>query len=134
MISKTYANSVIRAEVPRTGQLGAPVAPVATPQLQTGAAKSDFQKILDQKTGSLNFSAHAVKRLSQRNISLSETDMTRLSSAVDKASCKGARESLVLLDNMAFVVSVSNRTVITAMDPDGMKENVVTHIDSAVIA
>jgi flagellar operon protein len=53
---------------------------------------------------------------------------------VDRAEEKGARDSLVLLRDMAFIVSVSNRTVVTAMDGERLKENVFTNIDSAVIA
>ena len=52
----------------------------------------------------------------------------------DVARAKGARSSLILTEAGAFVVSVSNRTVITAMDPAQMRERVVTNIDSAVIA
>lgn len=109
---------------------------VQQPKLQTG--KTDFQKILEQKTAGtgsvLSFSAHAAKRLQQRSMELTADDVTRLSDAVDRAADKGARESLVLMNGLAFVVSVTNRTVITAMDTDSMKENVITKIDSAVIA
>jgi flagellar operon protein len=60
--------------------------------------------------------------------------MGRLESAVDKLAAKGARESLVLLDDNAMVVSVRNRTVITALSREQARENVFTNIDSAVIA
>jgi len=116
----------------RIDQIGQPQAPLQGKSISTG--KSEFQRILQQKTGTVDFSGHARKRLAQRNIELSPQDMDRLSSAVDRASTKGAKESLVLLNGLAFVVSVSNRTVITAIDMESMKENVVTNIDSAVIA
>jgi len=110
--------------------------PSVQPRPQTG--KTEFQRILETKTAGssqvLSFSAHAAKRLQQRSVDLSAEDMTRLSDAVDRAAGKGARESLVLMNGLAFVVSVTNRTVITAMDTDSMKENVITKIDSAVIA
>jgi flagellar operon protein len=82
---------------------------------------------------SLKFSAHAKERLSLRNINLSEEDLNRMNDAVNKAAAKGARQSLLVMDNQAFIVSVPNRTVITALDGGSMKENVFTNIDSAVI-
>ena len=60
--------------------------------------------------------------------------MARLTSGVDRAAAKGSRNSLVLVDQNAFVVSVPNRTVITAVDRSHMKEQVFTNIDSALIA
>ncbi len=80
----------------------------------------------------LKFSRHAVERIEARNLALEPTDLKRLDSAVSRAGKKGARESLVLLDELAFVVSVRNRTVITALQSS--KEGVFTSIDSAVIA
>ncbi|HEX3047301.1 MAG TPA: flagellar biosynthesis protein, partial [Bacillota bacterium] len=56
-----------------------------------------------------------------------------LRDAVNKAEAKGARESLILMDQMALVVSIKNRTVITAVDNESLKDNVFTNIDSAVI-
>ncbi len=80
----------------------------------------------------LTFSRHALARLETRNLTLGNSDLERLGSAVARAGEKGARESLVLLDELAFVVSVRNRTVITALQSS--KEGVFTSIDSAVIA
>jgi flagellar operon protein len=120
----------------QVGQVGA-YQPVAQPTPQQ-VGKSDFQRILEEKTaaagGGVSFSSHAIKRLEQRSIALSADDVSRLTGALDRAATKGARESLVLLDDLALVVSVTNRKVITAMDREHMKENVVTNIDSAVIA
>ncbi len=92
-----------------------------------------FQKELG-KSQPVKFSAHAMSRLSERNIQMTETDTQRLQSAVDRAEAKGSRDSLVLMDNYALIVSVRNRTVVTAMDQERMKENVVTKIDSTVMA
>ncbi len=130
MVSKMYGPQVPKPQ--RIDQLGAPAAPAQ--QRRVSAGKTEFQRILHEKTSKVEFSAHARKRLAQRDIKLDDEDMSRLSNAVDRASDKGSKESLVLLNGMAFVVSVSNRTVITAIDTDSMKENVVTNIDSAVIA
>ncbi len=80
----------------------------------------------------LKFSKHAMQRLESRNLALEVSDLERLGSAVGRAGEKGARESLVLLDELAFVVSVQNRTVITALQSS--RDGVFTSIDSAVIA
>lgn len=95
---------------------------------------ADFQKILDQQlTTELKFSAHAQQRLASRQIRLTPQEMNGLKEAVGKAEAKGAKESLVVMDRVALVVSVKNRTVITAVDSQSMKDNVFTQIDSAVI-
>ena len=82
----------------------------------------------------VKFSTHAQQRLQQRDITLGDDAVAKISDAVDRAQQKGAKESLVLLDDMAFVVSVKNRVVITAVDQPSMKQNVFTNIDSVVIA
>ncbi|MBP7461652.1 MAG: flagellar protein [Candidatus Delongbacteria bacterium] len=96
----------------------------------------DFQQILQEevgKTAGLKFSAHAQSRLLSRNIALTQYDMDRLESAVNKAQEKGAKESLVLMQDLAFIVSVPNRTVITVTNREQAKENVFTNIDSTII-
>jgi len=70
----------------------------------------------------------------RRGIELDSTTLGRLSEGVGRAASKGSRDSLVLVDGTAFVVSVNNRTVITAVGSEHMKDNVFTNIDSAVIA
>ncbi len=93
-----------------------------------------FQEILDQKTGvEVKFSKHASNRLADRNISLSGDQMQRLNEGTRKAQAKGIQESLVLVDEIAFIVNVPNNTVITAMDQEETNENVFTNIDGAVI-
>ena len=93
-----------------------------------------FGQILQQELTGIKFSQHALNRLQTRNIELSSSDMAKLSTAVNKAAQKGAKESLILMNNeLAFVVSVANKTVITAMDGSNLKDNVFTNIDSAVI-
>jgi flagellar operon protein len=82
----------------------------------------------------LQFSKHALARVQRRGIELDQSTLGRLSQGVDQAASKGSRDSLVLVDGTAFVVSVSNRTVITAVASEHMKDNVFTNIDSAVIA
>lgn len=97
-----------------------------------------FEEILKQKqdvTGSseLKFSKHAAMRLEDRNINLSEEQNERLETGVRKASEKGIRESLVIVDSLAFIVNVPNKTVVTAMEQNESDDNIYTNIDGAVI-
>ena len=96
-----------------------------------------FEEILKQKqdvTGSseLKFSKHAAMRLEDRNINLSEEQSERLETGVRKASEKGIRESLVIVDSLAFIVNVPNKTVVTAMEQNESDDNIYTNIDGAV--
>ena len=98
-----------------------------------------FGEILKQQADSvdnkseLKFSKHAAQRLSDRNISLSEEQNARLTDGVDKADAKGIKDSLVLVDSLAFIVNVPNRTVVTTMDQAESEEKIFTNIDGAVI-
>ena len=105
-------------------------APAAPPPAQP------FADVLKQAGAAqqLTFSRHALARVQRRGIELDASTLTRLAEGVGRAAGKGARDSLVLVDGTAFVVSVSNRTVITAVGKEHMKDNVFTNIDSAVIA
>ncbi len=84
--------------------------------------------------GTLSFSKHALERVQRRGIALDPTTLGRLHEGVGRAAGKGSRDSLVLVDGTAFVVSVPNRTVITAVGAEHMREHIFTNIDSAVIA
>jgi flagellar operon protein len=102
----------------------------ATPSPGSGA----FGDLLARKLGEskpLQFSGHALDRIRQRSIAVDEA---RLGAGIDRAAAKGARTTLVLVDQAAFVVAAQNRTVITAVDREHMREQVFTNIDSAVIA
>jgi len=81
----------------------------------------------------LKFSAHAQQRLASRNIQLSSDDVAKMNAMADKAAAKGAKQSLFMMRDVAMVVSIQNRTVITAVDQSSMKENVFTNIDSAAV-
>lgn len=118
------------------------------PKKQPGQV-SDFDRVLDSsldaKTSTaktadlgrvkepLKLSAHAMQRLSDRKIKLDAAMMNRVSEGVDRAQAKGLEDTLVLAGDSAFIVSVKNRTIITAMDQASMKGNVFTNIDGAVI-
>ncbi|HWV86148.1 MAG TPA: TIGR02530 family flagellar biosynthesis protein [Capillimicrobium sp.] len=98
------------------------------------APSTSFSEVLGARTAAVQFSGHALERLRRRGIEVDELSMARLQGGVDRAASKGSRESVVFVDDKAFVVSVRNRTVITAVDSAHMREHVFTNIDSAVIA
>jgi len=81
----------------------------------------------------VKFSNHAVERMMSRGINFSPEDMSRLSEAVSKAAAKGSKDSLVLMKDSALIVSVKNKTVVTVMDKNALKENVFTNIDSTIV-
>ncbi len=81
----------------------------------------------------VRLSAHAQERLNQQNITISPQDISRINEAARKAEMKGSRESLILLRDLALVVNIRNRTVITAIDSARQKGKIFTNIDSTVI-
>ncbi len=91
-----------------------------------------FQSTKEQTVDSLKFSKHANERLATRNINLSAEQMERLENGTTKAREKGIRESLVMVDDLAFIVNVKNNTVITAVGDTA--ESIFTNIDGAVIS
>ncbi len=109
--------------------------PSRTKQNSDAGTVTPFAKVLDGKMPSqgITFSQHAQERLKERGINLDKTEMEKLAGAVDDVARKGGRESLVLLGDAALVVSVKNRTVVTALDRNSMQGNVFTNIDSAVL-
>lgn len=116
----------------------APVKPknsAIPPEGRQVGGNSPFAKVLDEKLPGqpVRLSQHAQERLKSRGITLSDADMKQLAGAVDSVAQKGGKESLIMMKDAALVVSVKNRTVVTAMDRQGMKGNVFTNIDSAVI-
>jgi flagellar operon protein len=96
-----------------------------------GASFADYLSDADKK---VKFSNHAQKRLEVRSIELDKGSMDRLSTAVDKAQAHGAKESLILMDDLAFIVNVPDRTVVTTVDMNRRKEGVFTQIDTVVFA
>ena len=96
-----------------------------------------FEEIWKEKTENLDeglrFSKHATNRLADRSITLSDNQLDRLTQGAKRAGEKGIKESLVMVDQLAFIVNVSNHTVITAMEQTETNENIFTNIDGAVI-
>ena len=123
-------NKVYSSIEQMTGQL---LNGTSSKKLRSNTAEAlSFQQILENKqTEELHFSKHANERLANRNIDLTEEQKERLKEGVNRASSKGIRDSLVMVDNMAFIVNVTNRTVITAVDNGDDK--IFTNIDGAVV-
>jgi flagellar operon protein len=108
-----------------------PSSPVAQPRQadrKPAVGGAEFAQHLDEQ---LRISGHAAKRMESRGVELGGTDIDRLSGAVDQAEAKGSSEALILMDGVAFVVSVPNRTVITAHSGPG--DRVYTNIDSTIV-
>jgi flagellar operon protein len=101
---------------------------------QREVSNSAFNDLFQRELEKLKFSSHASKRLESRNIELNATSMDRLQEAVQKAESKGSKDSLVMMDNTAYIVNIPNRTVVTAMPVEEGGENVFTNIDSVVFA
>jgi flagellar operon protein len=118
------------------GQPTRPVQPNKTPTVQKGHTQEPFDTVMRkemEKLRGVRFSAHALQRLTARNIQLSAEDKAKIAEAIDRAQAKGAKDSLVLVRGTALVVSVKNRTVVTVLDRDELRGNVFTNIDSAVV-
>ena len=81
----------------------------------------------------VKFSNHAVERMMSRGIQFSKEDLGRLNEAVGRAASKGSKDSLILMKDSALIVSVKNKTVVTVMDKNALKDNVFTNIDSTIV-
>ena len=109
-----------------------------TPNINRSNNSVSFEDILKQQfkektqVSELKFSKHATQRLSDRNISLSEEQLARLQKGAELSNEKGIKESLVLMDDFAFIVNTQNNPVITAMEQEKQGENIFTNIDGAV--
>ena len=121
--------------IDRTQQIGP--AGYARPQnpapVRTSGGPS-FQEALQGAASGLQFSNHAAKRIEKRDLDLDPARMQRLNSAISRAAEKGARNSVVMLDDLAVVVDIRDRKVVTAINASQGKERVFTNVDSVVIA
>jgi flagellar operon protein len=125
--------------IPLTPQINPIVRPKGVPvEIPPATGAGTFRDVLRTAQAPavaqpLKFSAHAQQRLESRNIRLTTDDVAKMNAMADKAAAKGAKQSLFMMRDVAMVVSITNRTVITAVDQQSMKENVFTNIDSAAI-
>lgn len=118
-----------------------PIAKPAVPKVPAAAGERQqvqqpFGKVLSEslkENQQVRFSAHALRRLEERNVALNEDTLHRLDSGLRQLDAKGSRNSVIFLDDTAFVVSVKNKTVVTAVQKEHQQENVFTNIDSVAI-
>ena len=101
--------------------------PVSSEGLKAVAVDSSAHK------STIKFSNHAIERMQSRGISYNPERLQKLDEAVKKAAAKGSKDTLVLMDDSALIVSVKNNTVVTVMDKNNLKENVFTNIDSTIV-
>jgi len=109
--------------------------PGATKPQAGSNATGSFQDVLFRELaniGQIKVSAHAQKRMQERNINLGSEDWHKINDAMNKAEAKGAKNSLFIHGELALIVSVKNRTVVSAIDEESIKEHVFTNIDSAI--
>ena len=108
--------------------------------LHSNLSEKSFADILNKNEndddiyGEVKFSKHALTRLEERDIIPTRNQMERLNEGAHKANLKGITDSLVIVDELAFIVNIPNKTVVTAMDKNESEEHVFTNIDGAVIA
>lgn len=103
---------------------------------QTSQHGLEFEQTLQAKisqNSTIQFSKHALARVATREVDLSIENIERLNYGADLARSKGLKSSLILIDDIAFVVNLSDNKVITALQEEGLKNNVFTNIDGAVI-
>lgn len=122
-VNRTYSIEQLQGQFLNTGKTSG--------RQKVSVSDNSFAQILEQTTSEVKFSKHANERLQSRNIDLSESQKERLNQAVKTAGEKGIKESLVMLDDLAFIVNVKNNTVVTAML--GGEQKVFSNIDGAVV-
>ena len=108
-------------------------------QITSSGTQFSFQDILIKRSNEysqgseLKFSKHATNRLATRNIELTDNQVARLQDGLQKANEKGIKDSLVIMDKLAFIVNIPSATVVTAMYQTENAENIYTNIDGAII-
>jgi flagellar operon protein len=98
------------------------------------APERSFETLFRKELAAVRFSKHASDRIAERNMQIDGADLEKIDRAISRAEEKGSQDSLIFLRDMAFIVNVPNRTVVTAIESGRLQENVFTNIDSAVIA
>lgn len=130
-------NTIDQMQAVPTGQVGSRPAVEKPQQRNTIPPRvGNFAELLKKeltRPEAVHFSKHATQRLQSRNIQLTSLDETRLSQGIDRAASKGAQDSLIVLRDLAFIVNVQSRTVVTAVAEENFRESVFTNIDSAVL-
>jgi flagellar operon protein len=133
-VSSVVPNAALVPPGPTAAPALTRLQPMGTDHTVSGPS---FADVLSQSTTAApvpKFSRHALERVNRRGIELDQPTLQRLAGGMSRAATKGSRDAVVFVDNTAFVVSVPNNTVVTAVPSEHMREHVFTNIDSAVIA
>lgn len=101
-------------------------------QNDTSKTFADFLKQAEERSH-IKFSKHALDRMDKRGISLDDCEITKINEAINKASKKGVKDALILMEDKAFIASVRNKTIVTTVNKDQLKNNIFTNIDGAII-
>jgi len=101
-------------------------------RINSQSPATSFDSVFQQELEKIKFSNHALKRLENRNIQLGESEINKIQNAVERAELKGSKDSLVMMEDTAYIVNIPNRTVVTAMALGSSNDNIFTNIDSVV--
>ena len=118
------------------------VEPISTEQSYAQGSKESlknssncsFKSYLDneiRKNNGYRVSTHAEERI--KALALSDADLNKLNEGLNMAEKKGSKNTVILYKDVAFIASVENRTLITAVNKERAKDNIYTNIDSLVI-
>lgn len=110
-----------------------PIENLENKKINSQSFSENFESIFQAELEKIKFSQHAVKRLEERRIKLTDEELSKISNAVEKAEIKGSRDSLIMMNSTAFIVNIPNRTIITAVPIGSNSENIFTNIDSVVL-
>lgn len=104
-------------------------------QIQHSIKNHKFDGILknEEIKQSIKFSKHAVERMQVRDINLNTNEISKIEEAINKASVKGVKEALILMDDKAFIANIKNKTIVTTVNKEQLKNNIFTNIDGAII-
>ena len=102
---------------------------------QYSNTKHNFEDILKNEKikQNIKFSKHAVERMQVRDINLNNVEITKIEDAINKASIKGVKEALILMDDKAFIANIKSKTIVTTVNREQLKNNIFTNIDGAII-
>lgn len=129
------AQDAMIRQAERIGRVQSPAQTPSTTRGEGAEQHSSFHDLLNERIAEqegISFSKHASMRTQQRNISITGAELEKLTSACEKASQKGIKDALVVMNDSAFILNTSSKKIITVVDKNEMKENVFTHIDGAL--
>lgn len=132
-LKKISGQSGVQTDIGKTQKVNVPSGGPSFAETLSGLTGAVEKRAPQVSADAVKFSNHAVERMMSRGIKFSPDDVSRLNDAVSRAAAKGSKDTLVLMNDSALIVSVKNKTVVTVMDKSALKENVFTNIDSTIV-